>query len=78
MFRSCQVIVTDKEQSGHPSASTTQSSIEQIHALILNYRRVTVNEVTNHLQLVMVLPMKSLMTDFTSIKFVQDGFQNNS
>jgi hypothetical protein len=43
--------VTDEEQSGCPSALTTEGNTEQIHTLILENRRVIIDDVVNQLQI---------------------------
>jgi hypothetical protein len=46
--------------------------------MILENRRVTIDEVANHFTLVMVLHMTSFITGLAFIKSVQDGFLNSS
>jgi hypothetical protein len=46
MFKSDQTSVTD-EHSGFPSTLIIKNTVEQVHMLILNNRRITIDEVAN-------------------------------
>jgi hypothetical protein len=49
MFKNGHTSVTNDERSGRPSTSATEDSTEQVHAMILDNRRVTTDEVACHL-----------------------------
>jgi hypothetical protein len=49
MSKNDRTSVTDDERSGRPSTSTTEENTERVRAMILDNRRVTVDEVACHL-----------------------------
>jgi hypothetical protein len=68
IFKSDQTSVTD-EHSAFPSTLIIRSTIEQVHMLILNNRRITIDEVANQLQ-ISYCHKESSSVDFSFIKFV--------
>jgi hypothetical protein len=68
--------VTEEEPPGCPSTSTTDGNNEQTYALILDNRRVTLDEVANQLHISYGSAYGIITRDFTSTKFLQDGFRN--
>jgi hypothetical protein len=69
--------VTIEELSGDLVISTTEENIERVHAMVLNNWWVTIDEVV-HCMHVSHASVDSFKTGLSFIKFVQDGFQNNS
>jgi hypothetical protein len=71
--------VTDDERSGRLSTSTIEENTERVRAMILDNRRVTVDEVVCHL-----LTSHGSAHEITHNRLgfhevcVQDGFPNNS
>jgi hypothetical protein len=61
-----------------PSTSTRDGNIEQTCTLILDNRRVTLDEVANQLHISYGSAYGIITRDFTSMKFLQDWFRNNS
>jgi hypothetical protein len=49
MFKNGRTSVTDDERSGCPSTSTTEENTERVRTMILDNRRVTIDEVAYHL-----------------------------
>jgi hypothetical protein len=49
MFKNGRTSVTDDERSGRPSTSTAEENTERVHAMILDNRRVTIDEMVYHL-----------------------------
>ena len=43
--------VKDEERAGRPSTSITDSNVEEARAMILENRRVTIDEVANHFEI---------------------------
>jgi hypothetical protein len=72
MFRSNWTSVTDAEWSQCLFTSTTKGNIEQIVFWILGTEWWLSVKWKTGCRVVTVLPMKSTVTEFTSIKFVQD------
>lgn len=68
MFKNNQISVTD-EHSGFPSTLIIKSTIEQVHMLIFNKRRITINEVANQLH-ISYSHKESSSVDFNFVKFV--------
>ena len=54
-FQHGRTSVKDKERAGRPSTSITDSNVEDARAMILENRRVTIDELANHFDLAMVL-----------------------
>ena len=50
-FQHGQTSLKDEERVGHPSASFTDSNVEDTRAMILENRRVTIDEVANHFEI---------------------------
>jgi hypothetical protein len=62
MFKNGWTNITDEERSGCMSTSTTEKNIKQTHALIHINQLLAINDIANHLQ-VIVLLMESSSTD---------------
>jgi len=43
--------VKDEERAGRPSTSITDSNVEEARAMILENRRVTIDELANHFEI---------------------------
>ena len=50
-FQQGRTSLKDEERSGRPSTSITDSNVEDVRAMILKNRRVTINEVANHFEI---------------------------
>jgi len=50
-FQYGQTSVKDEERAGRPSTSITDSNVEDAHAMILENRRVTIDELANHFEI---------------------------
>ena len=50
-FQQGRTSVKDEERAGRPSTSITDSNVEDARAMILENRRVTIDEVANHFEL---------------------------
>jgi len=50
-FKSGRTSVKDEERVGRPATATTDDTFERARVLILNNKRVTVDEVATHLQI---------------------------
>ena len=50
-FQHSQTSVKDEERAGRPSTSITDSNVEDAGAMILEDRRVTIDEVANHFEI---------------------------
>jgi hypothetical protein len=56
-FKNDSTNVTDAEQLGRLCKSSADQNIEEAHAMILNYRRVSSDEVARHLQIIRSSPV---------------------
>ncbi|XP_076059708.1 protein GVQW3-like [Oratosquilla oratoria] len=50
-FKSGRTGVEDEKRVGRPATSTTDARIEQVRALILSNRRLTIDDVANHMHI---------------------------
>ena len=65
----------DEERAGRPSTSITDSNVEDARAMILENRRVTIDEMANHFE---ISHGSAYDTGLAFVKSMQDGFLNNS
>jgi hypothetical protein len=61
--------VTHEEGAGRPSTATTDDNIERVRDVVLLDRRLTVDEVVNHLQ-ISHRSAYDIIHNFTEIKFI--------
>jgi len=74
-FQHGRTSLKDKERAGRPSTSITDSNVEDARAMILENRRVTIDEMANHFE---ISHGSAYDTGLAFVKSMQDGFLNNS
>jgi hypothetical protein len=70
--------VKDEEGARSPSTSIIDSNVEDARAMIQENRRVTIDEVANHLQIDHGSAYDNIRNRLGFVKFLQDGFQSSS
>jgi hypothetical protein len=79
ILKNVRTSVTGDKRTGHPSTSITKGNNEQVRALILDNRRVTIDKVSNQVPISRGCTREIVhRTHFTLVKYVHGEFQNKS